>query len=122
MQFSEDRNTTKFQVTSYQPGTIRINADDFTDAVIVSPESLAENAFVDEVEKITVEHIQKLCQAKPEIILIGTGETQKFLHRNLLKEAAKFNLSLEVMNTQAACRTFAVLATEGRRVIAALIP
>ncbi len=122
MEFREDRNASQYHITAYQPGQITVNGKIYNNGIIVTTETLTENNFVEDVSNITVEHVSRLCQAEPEIIIIGTGEKQQFLDRSLLKEAAKHQLSLDVMNTQAACRTFTVLATEGRRVIAALIP
>ena len=122
MEFREDHNPSSFHIGSYQPGEIMVNGKAYNQGIIVTTENLTEDCFVNDVKDISQQHIASLCAAKPEIILIGTGEKQQFLHRSLLKEAAKHNLSLDVMNTQAACRTFTVLATEGRRVIAALVP
>lgn len=57
----------------------------------------------------------------PEVVLIGTGKSQHFLPVNTQKLFFQRNLGFEVMTTDAACRTFNVLASEGRKVVAALI-
>ncbi len=122
MEFREERDLSQYHINAYQPGTITVNGKHYNSGIIISTESFDQESFVDDISKISKQHIQLICNAKPEIILIGTGETQQFLHRDLLKTAAENNLSLDVMNSQAACRTFTVLATEGRRVLAAIIP
>jgi uncharacterized protein len=59
---------------------------------------------------------------KPEIVLIGTGSKQIFLPPELMMFFYSRNTGFEVMTTDAACRTFNVLASEGRKVVAALLP
>lgn len=58
----------------------------------------------------------------PELLLIGTGQKHEFISPGL-RAALKQQLSLSVdsMDTGAACRTFNILASEGRPVAAILI-
>jgi uncharacterized protein len=53
---------------------------------------------------------------------MGTGERQVFLAPELLMVFYRQSVGIEVMNTQAACRTFNVLVSEDRNVVAALMP
>ena len=57
-----------------------------------------------------------------EILLIGCGEHTKLIEPNLLADVKNAGISVEPMNTGAACRTFNILIAEDRRVAAALIP
>jgi uncharacterized protein len=56
------------------------------------------------------------------VILIGTGARQVFLPPATQIHFFRRNVGFEVMSTDAACRTFNVLAAEGRHVVAALLP
>ena len=67
------------------------------------------------------EHFQNFCEKNPEIILIGTGKKLTFPPQNCLSLLQQNNIGYEVMDTAAACRTFNVLAAEGRNVILAII-
>ncbi len=58
----------------------------------------------------------------PEVIIIGTGEKQQFLHPKIAAELAAHGIGLECMNTASACRTLMLLQGEGRRVWAWLWP
>ncbi len=58
---------------------------------------------------------------QPEIILLGTGVRQQFPAREIYASILSRGIGFEVMNTGAACRTFNILAGEGRRVAAGLI-
>ena len=56
----------------------------------------------------------------PEIIVLGTGQSNIFAPRELVFAMARRGVGFEVMNSAAAARTFNVLAGEGRRVAAVL--
>jgi uncharacterized protein len=58
---------------------------------------------------------------KPELILIGTGSRQRFPAPELLKNLISAKIGFEIMDSQAACRTYNILVGEGRQVLLALI-
>ncbi|OSI12167.1 Mth938-like domain-containing protein [Neisseria canis] len=60
--------------------------------------------------------------APPEVILVGTGSKHSFLHPKITAKLAAKGIGLETMTTPAACRTFMILQSEGRRVWAWLWP
>jgi uncharacterized protein len=74
------------------------------------------------VEDINEENLQALFELQPEVVLIGTGNTQVFLPPATQVHFFRRGIGFEVMTTDAACRTFNVLISEGRQVVAALIP
>ncbi|KAI0638500.1 DUF498-domain-containing protein [Trametes polyzona] len=59
---------------------------------------------------------------KPEILLLGTGERVEMLPPALRQYLTKVGVQIDVMNTRNACSTYNLLAEEGRRVAAALLP
>lgn len=67
------------------------------------------------------EHFLELAENNPEIILLGTGQHIRFPPQDCLSVLQQQNLGYEVMDTAAACRTFNVLAAEGRDVILAML-
>jgi uncharacterized protein len=58
---------------------------------------------------------------KPELILIGTGHKQRFPKPEFLKSLILAKIGFEIMDSQAACRTYNILVGEGRQVLLALI-
>ncbi|WP_019939399.1 Mth938-like domain-containing protein [Bordetella sp. FB-8] len=58
----------------------------------------------------------------PEVLLVGTGARQKMLSPAILRPLLAAGVGIEVMDTQAAARTYNILMAEGRRVVAALLP
>ncbi|MGB1547223.1 MAG: MTH938/NDUFAF3 family protein [Alphaproteobacteria bacterium] len=56
-----------------------------------------------------------------EVLLLGTGQVTCLLPKAVRESLRAKGIAIEVMDTGAACRTYNVLATEGRLVAAALI-
>ncbi len=60
---------------------------------------------------------------RPDVLLVGSGRRTRWLAEALRARFAEARVGLECMDTRAACRTYNLLATEGRRVaLAALVP
>jgi uncharacterized protein len=66
-------------------------------------------------------HIESLLALAPELVLIGTGQKQKFPGASILQPLIHAQIGYEIMDTGAACRTYNVLAGEGRKIVAGLI-
>jgi len=58
---------------------------------------------------------------QPEIVVLGSGPRQRFPEPRLLAAIMTRGIGCEVMDTGAACRTYNVLVSEGRRAVAALL-
>ncbi len=71
-----------------------------------------------DVNACRVEDFQLLLDLKPEVVIISTGNSIIFPPANALQAFYERNIGVEVMTTGAACRTFNVLASEYRKVIA----
>ena len=66
-------------------------------------------------ETLTEDDFRKLADLQPEILLLGTGQTLRWPSPSLLQPLMAARIGLEVMDTQAACRTCNILAAEGRK-------
>ena len=73
------------------------------------------------LESLTHDNIAALALLKPELVLFGTGDLLRFPDSRLLASLAAARIGAEIMDTRAACRTYNILAEEGRNVAAALI-
>lgn len=69
------------------------------------------------------EHFAEITAAGPaaELVLLGTGTSQALPPRPVRDAIQRAGLGLEFMDTVAACKLYNYLASEGRRVAAALI-
>jgi uncharacterized protein len=72
-------------------------------------------------EDLTPAHFEQLAQLDAELIIFGSGARNRFPPPAWLAPLMARRLGLETMDTPAACRTFNILAGEGRNVVAALI-
>lgn len=72
-------------------------------------------------EQLTAEHFAVLATLKPELVIFGSGARLRFPPPAFLRSLMDARIGLETMDTLAACRTYNILAGEGRHVIAALI-
>jgi len=66
-------------------------------------------------------HFDDLLQGAPELVIFGSGKRLRFPEPALLRSLIERRVGIETMDTAAACRTFNVLANEGRNVVAALL-
>jgi len=119
MKFTEDLDKSKNTITGYEKDCIYVN-----NKIIKKPFTLAPDALVLwEAEAFTDfnnTHIDQIEALKPEVIIIGTGEKHLFLDHSLLKKLVALGIGYEIMTTSAACRTYNILISEDRRVVAAL--
>jgi len=108
-------------ITGYGPGWIGVNNEKITRSVVISSRGLRQDWACNRYEDLTAAHFERLAELDAELILFGSGQRQRFPQQPWLAALAARGLGLESMDTAAACRTFNILAGEGRHVVAALI-
>lgn len=104
-------------VRAYAAGRVTIGEQAYTRSLLLSPQRIITDWRPATVNDLTVEDLQQIEQLQPEIILLGTGESLVFPALRPTTGSVGF----EVMDTAAACRTYNILAGEGRNVVAALM-
>ena len=72
-------------------------------------------------EDLTEAHFEKLAATQPELVIFGSGTRLRFAPPAFMRALMQNRIGIETMDTLAACRTYNILAGEGRRVIAALL-
>ncbi len=72
-------------------------------------------------EDLTEAHFTSLANSRPELVIFGSGAKLRFPPPALLRALMAQRIGMETMDTLAACRTYNILAGEGRRVTAALL-
>jgi uncharacterized protein len=115
-------DTQKYQtVTGYDQTGVEINAERFNYSLVVFPE-LAPRAWdAPTFEALTVEHFDLIGADDPDVVILGTGARQRFIHPRLTAALTLRRIGVECMDSQAACRTYNILMGEGRKVALALI-
>ena len=109
-------------ISAYEPGWIEVNGHKYTGSLVISSESGCSPWSVGPFEALNAECFNELMQFKPELIVFGGGPTLRFPKPIWLAGLMQHGIGVESMDTPAACRTYNILASEGRRVVAALLP
>jgi len=120
MKFHLDTSTGNV-FTGYGDHYVEINKQRHDSNLMVMADRVATGWAADGFDALSREDFRRLLDWDPEIVLLGTGRTIRFPHPRLTADLSAARVGVDVMDVQAACRTFNVLAAEGRRVLAALI-
>ena len=88
---------------------------------VIAPESLVEDWPVTDAKAMTPADLEALFALSPEVIVLGTGPSQRFPSAAVMHACLSRSIGFEVMDNAAAARTYSVLAGEGRRVVAGFI-
>ena len=107
--------------TAYGEGYISVNHQRHEGNLIVLPTEIRSDWTAAKPDSLGEADMQKLLELGTEIVLLGTGSRLRFPPGALLRPFAAAGIGLEVMDLQAACRTYNILAAEGRKVAAALL-
>ena len=106
--------------TGYGDGFVLLNGVRRAASVIVLPGRIVEWP-VASFAALTEQDFARIAALGPEVVLLGTGARLRFPHPRLCAPLARAGIGLEVMDLQAACRTYNILAAEERLVAAALV-
>ena len=114
-------NSSRNTFTAYGKGYVAVNGVRYESSLVVLPDKLVDHWDVASVDTLTQDSIAQLAELKPELVLLGTGESLHFPNSKLLTVLLSAGIGTEIMDTYAACRTYNILAQEGRNVAAALV-
>jgi uncharacterized protein len=107
-------------ITGYGEGYVMVNGERRNSSVVILPDRI-EQWSAKGFDQLSPEDFAFLKDLKAEIVLLGTGARQRFPHPRLTAALAQAGIGLEVMDLQAACRTYNILVAEERKVAAALL-
>ena len=108
-------------ITAYSEQSISVNHQRFEHSLIVAPTQLISDWKTSAFKQLQESNFEKIASLNPEVVLLGTGKQHQFIHPRLIKALTEANIAVECMSTDAACRTYNILMSEGRKVVGALI-
>ncbi|BBB60672.1 hypothetical protein UNDKW_2399 [Undibacterium sp. KW1] len=108
-------------ITAYEKDSVEINAITYTYSLIVLPETKPQQWSATGFEQLSAEDFAQIEATIPDVVILGTGNKQRFAHPKLTAALAAKRIGVECMDNQAACRTYNILMAEGRKVALALI-
>ena len=116
MKLTEVQFGTLVAIDGYGPGMFRVGGRVLTGPTLVLPDRAAPGGGLDDAEALLA------LAGSTDVVFCGMGPEIAPLPRALRQRLEAAGLGAEVMNTPAACRTYNVCLSEGRRVAAALLP
>ena len=108
-------------IRSFGAEGIRVVDRLYRGSLVLSAGALHDDWSVESLSELTVENLEPVFELNPEVVLLGTGARQEFPAPEIMMAFYSRGIGLESMTTEAACRTFNVLVSEDRNVVAALI-
>ena len=108
-------------VTGYEDDWVEINAQRFSHSLVVLPESVPQPWQVKDFEDLQPSDFELLGSMKPDLVILGTGQRQRFASARLTAQLMAQRVGVECMDNQAACRNYNILMAEGRKVALAVI-
>ena len=119
MKFTLDNPQGEFVFSNYGSGFLTVNDEQHHSSLIIFPDHV-EAWQVAGIEQLNADDFGIFTQRTPDVVILGTGATQKFPTVALRRELVRRNIQLDIMDTPAACRTYNLLVSEDRNVGAAI--
>lgn len=107
-------------VRAYAPGEVRIGERLFRNSCLLRSDRVEDWRPLS-MSQLNLADLEPILALDPEIVVLGSGSTQRFPDSAFMAAVWSRGIGLEVMDTGAACRTYNILVTEDRRVVAALL-
>jgi uncharacterized protein len=121
VKFQPDRIEGVNVITGYTSTSIAVNAQPWDRSLIVPFQGEIQAWPCSRFEELSESHFEPLLALQPELLIVGSGRQHRFVMPVLVRALIAKGIGVECMDTQAACRTYNILAGESRRVIAALL-
>jgi len=121
MPLAEDMVTSRYRISAYQAESISINEVEYRESLVLSPQKIICPWPATTVEELDRELFKPVLDLNPDVVLLGTGTTQRFPTAQIFALFGEKGIGLEVMDNGALSRTFNILVAEDRAVVAAIM-
>ncbi len=108
-------------ITRHAAHSIWVGTTEFAHSLLVPSEGAVLRWPPSEVARLSTGDFEQALALQPELVIFGSGARLRFVSPGLMRCLIDARIGVETMDTAAACRTYNVLASEGRRVLAALL-
>ena len=120
MKLQPDKSDTQ-TLTAHGPGWVAINNERVEHSVVLGSRGERFSWECANFEDLGPEHFAQLAALGAELVIFGSGQRIRFPQPAWLRTLMAQRTGVETMDTAAACRTYNILASEGRHVVAALL-
>jgi len=121
MKFQPDSLAGTNTISRHEPGAVWVNGTRWGESLLLPWRGAVQGWDPQSPAELTAAHFEAVLALKPELVIFGSGARLRFVSAALYRALIEARVGLETMDTAAACRTYNVLASEGRSVVAALL-
>ncbi|MBK1722228.1 Mth938-like domain-containing protein [Thiocystis violacea] len=121
MRFTETDHSSGHLIEGYGADGILVDGRQYRTSLILTPERILADWQPRAAADLARAHLDAVVALDPHVVVLGTGTRQVFPDPDVYFWILERGVGIEVMDTGAACRTYNILMSEGRRVAAALI-
>ena len=107
-------------ITGYGPGWVGVGSEKITHNVVLGSHG-ERMEWAGSFEELGPEHFAQLAELQVDVVIFGSGPKIRFPKPAWLAALGRRRIGIETMDTPAACRTYNILAQEGREVAVALL-
>jgi uncharacterized protein len=122
MKFQPDSLAGTNAISRHDAGVVWVNGQRFEGSLLVPWRGAVQNWSPTAFESLEAVHFEEILALRPELVIFGSGARIRFASPAMYRALIEARVGLETMDSAAACRTYNVLASEGRSVVAALLP
>ena len=109
-------------VSGYGDGWIAVAGERIETSLVLSSRGQRFDWRCASFAALTPGHFEQLAALDAELVIFGSGEQLRFAPAAWLAPLMHRRIGVETMDTRAACRTYNILAAEGRKVVLAALP
>jgi uncharacterized protein len=121
MKFQPDSAEGVNAISRHEATRLWVGHTVYEHSVLVPWKGAVQRWGVQQTADLTAAHFEQLLSLQPELVIFGSGHRLQFVPPGLYRALIERRIGIETMDTAAACRTYNVLASEGRSVVAALL-
>ena len=121
MKFQPDSLPGTNVLTRHEAGCVWVGGQAFAHSVLVPWQGAVQAWPPARFDELDAAHFETLAAMGAAVVIFGSGARLRFPAAALLRSLIQRGIGVEAMDTAAACRTYNVLASEGRAVVAALL-
>jgi len=126
MRFNQDTSSSGYTIYTVTTEGVTVRSPEgrsllLESSFIIGTDTLIKDWGPRAIDQLMANHFAAIAAMKPEVVLLGTGQRLRFPPHALLTPLMEAGIGCEVMDSAAACRTYNVLNSEGRKVVAALL-
>ena len=121
MKFQPDTASGVNVISRHEPGRVWVGAAAHSGSLLVPWQGAVLAWDAADFDALTAAHFERIAALDPEVVIFGSGPRLQFVPSALQRSLIELRIGVETMDTAAACRTYNVLASERRRVLAALL-